>query len=60
MKPPSSPSLAITFLYYRDLATAETFYTDTLALPLAIDQGWAKIFRLADGAHIGWWMKHAE
>ncbi len=51
--PPSAPSLAITFLYYRDLPRAEAFYRETLALPLAIDQGWAKIFRLADGAHIG-------
>mgnify|MGYP001829091654 CR=1 FL=1 len=53
MTPPSAPSLAITFLYYRDLKKAETFYAETLGLPLAIDQGWAKIFRLADGAHVG-------
>ena len=51
--PPSSPSLAITFLYYRDLPAAEAFYTGTLGLPLVIDQGWAKILRLADGAHVG-------
>lgn len=53
MTPPSAPSLAITFLYYRDLKKAETFYAETLGLPLAIDQGWAKIFRLAGGAHVG-------
>jgi lactoylglutathione lyase len=53
MTPPSAPSLAITFLYYRDLAAAEAFYRDTLGLSLAIDQGWAKIFRLAGGAHVG-------
>ena len=53
MTPPSMPSLAITFLYYRDLARAEKFYADTLGLPLTIDQGWAKIFRLAEGAHVG-------
>ena len=53
MTPPSSPFMAITFLYYRDLARAETFYRDVLGLPLAIDQGFAKIFRLADGAHVG-------
>ena len=51
--PPSLPSLAITFLYYRDLVAAETFYAETLGLPLVIDQGWSKIFRLADGAHVG-------
>ena len=53
MTPPSAPSFAITFLYYRDLAAAEAFYRDTLGLSLAIDQGWAKIFRLAGGAHVG-------
>lgn len=53
MTPPSAPSLAITFLYYRNLARAEAFYADTLGLPLTINQGWAKIFRLADGAHVG-------
>ena len=53
MTPPSPPSLAITFLYYRDLAKAEAFYRDVLGLTLAIDQGWSKIFRIAEGAHIG-------
>lgn len=53
MRPPSAPSLAITFLYYRDLAKAETFYRDTLGFELAIDQGWAKIFRLTGGALVG-------
>ena len=53
MTPPSVPSLAISFLYYRNLAQAEAFYSDTLGLSLTIDQGWAKIFRLADGAHVG-------
>jgi catechol 2,3-dioxygenase-like lactoylglutathione lyase family enzyme len=45
--------MAITFLYYRDLTRAETYYRDVLGLPLVIDQGFAKIFRLADGAHVG-------
>ena len=53
MTPPSAPALAITFLYYRDLARAEAFYRDRLGFTLAIDQGWAKIFRMASGAHIG-------
>ena len=51
--PPSLPELAITFLYYKDLARAEAFYRDTLGLPLVIDQGWAKILRLSEGAHVG-------
>ena len=53
MPPPSLPDLAITFLYYKDLARAEAFYRETLGLPLVIDQGWAKILRLAGGAHVG-------
>lgn len=51
--PPSQPSLAISFLYYRDLARAEAFYRDVLGFELVIDQGWAKILKIADGAHIG-------
>ena len=48
-----APELAITFLYYRDLARAETFWRETLGFPLVIDQGFAKIFRVAEGAHVG-------
>jgi lactoylglutathione lyase len=51
--PPAAPFMAITFLYYRDLNRAETFYRDVLGLPLVIDEGFAKIFRLTDGAHVG-------
>lgn len=53
MSPPGTPSLAITFLYYKDIHTAETFYREGLGFPLVIDQGWAKILKLADGAHVG-------
>jgi catechol 2,3-dioxygenase-like lactoylglutathione lyase family enzyme len=53
LRPPVPASLAITFLYYRDLPTALAFYTDVLGLPLVIDQGWSKILRIADGAHVG-------
>lgn len=45
--------LAITFFYYRDLAAAMRFYEEVLGLPLAIDQGWSKIYRIAGGAHVG-------
>jgi catechol 2,3-dioxygenase-like lactoylglutathione lyase family enzyme len=48
-----APELAITFLYYRDLDRACAFWRDTLGFPLVIDQGFAKIFRVADGAHVG-------
>ena len=50
---PEGAQLAITFLYYRDLSGAMRFYEEVLGLELAIDQGWCKIYRLAEGAHIG-------
>ena len=53
MTRPGGATLAITFLYYRDLPRAARFYEDVLGLPLAIDQGWSRIYRLADGAHVG-------
>ncbi|MBF9047626.1 VOC family protein [Rhodobacterales bacterium LSUCC0031] len=53
-RPAAPHELAITFLYYRDLARAFAFYSDVLGLPLAIDQGdLAKILRIAPGAHVG-------
>jgi predicted enzyme related to lactoylglutathione lyase len=45
--------LAITFLYYRDLPRAMRFYEDVMGFRLAIDQGWSKIYRIAEGAHVG-------
>lgn len=54
MQRPETPNqLAITFLYYRDLQAAMRFYEEELGLTLAIDQGWSKIYRICDGAHIG-------
>ena len=54
MRPPTGDAqLAITFFYYRDLARAAEFYSTTLGLKLAIDQGWSKIFEICPGAHIG-------
>lgn len=52
-RPDAANILAITFLYYRDLAGAMRFYEEVLGLKLAIDQGWCKIYRIAEGAHVG-------
>ncbi|MDD9922282.1 MAG: VOC family protein [Boseongicola sp.] len=52
-RPDIGAELAITFLYYKDLSAAVKFYEDFLGLPLAIDQGWSKIFRICAGAHVG-------
>ena len=52
-RPDAPAQLAITFLYYRDLPAAMRFYEDVLGLRLAIDQGWCKIYRICEGAHLG-------
>jgi predicted enzyme related to lactoylglutathione lyase len=53
-RPDAPNQLAITFLYYKDLARAEAFYRDVMGFPLVINQnGLAKIMRVCDGAHIG-------
>ncbi|QPC88450.1 VOC family protein [Mesorhizobium sp. NBSH29] len=44
---------AITFFYYVDLQRALTFYTEVMGFTLEIDQGWAKILRIADHAYVG-------
>lgn len=43
----------ITFLYYEDLEGAERFYEDVMGLEKTVDQGWAKIYRVADAAYVG-------
>ena len=43
----------ITFLYYRDLERAAEFYEEVMGFELAVDRGWAKIYLVTDGAHIG-------
>ncbi len=54
MDRPAAPTeLAITFFYYRNLHAAMRFYQDILGLPLVIDQGWCKIYRICHGAHVG-------
>jgi lactoylglutathione lyase len=52
-RPLDANQMAITFFYYRDLPAAMRFYEDVLGLPLAIDQGWCKIYRICPGAHVG-------
>jgi predicted enzyme related to lactoylglutathione lyase len=43
----------VTFLYYDDLVKATRFYTEVMGLKVVVDQGWAKILRLADNANVG-------
>jgi len=52
-RPTDPNTLGITFLYYRDLPAAMAFYEEVLGLPLVIDQGFCKIYRIAGTAHVG-------
>lgn len=51
--PASSFDQQITFLYTRDLAASSHFYEAVLGLPLVLDQGTCRIYRVAQGAYLG-------
>lgn len=46
-------SSQITWLYFTDLREADIFFRDTLRLKLVLDQGWAKIYAVAEKAFVG-------
>jgi catechol 2,3-dioxygenase-like lactoylglutathione lyase family enzyme len=43
----------ITFLYTRDLATTARFYEEVMGLPLVLDQGGCRIYRVQGEAYLG-------
>ncbi len=43
----------ITFLYTRDLKQTARFYEELMGLPLALDQGGCRIYRVAGSAYLG-------
>lgn len=43
----------ITWLYYVDLGKAIDFYDKIMGFQLVVDQGWAKIFIVREGAYVG-------
>ena len=43
----------ITFLYTRDLATTAHFYEEVMELPLVLDRGGCRIYRVNGEAHLG-------
>lgn len=43
----------VTFLYCDDLDAADAFYRGLLGLPLALDQGACRIYRVGQGAFLG-------
>lgn len=52
MTPPPLNQL-VTFLYCRDLTATDQFYRQVLQLPLVLDQGPCRIFRVAAGGYLG-------
>lgn len=44
---------AITFYYYQDVLAVAPFYEDTLGFDLVLDQGMARIYRVAGTAYFG-------
>lgn len=43
----------ITFFYYEDLEKAAKFYQEVMGFELVVDQGFAKIFKVANSAYMG-------
>lgn len=43
----------ITFIYVADLERSAAFYEQTLELPLAVDQGGCRIYRVVGGGYLG-------
>ena len=49
----------ITFLYTRDLETTARFYEQMLGLPLALDQGSCRIYRVSSDGYLGFCQRNA-
>ncbi|EIM76415.1 glyoxalase/bleomycin resistance protein/dioxygenase [Nitritalea halalkaliphila LW7] len=44
---------AVYWMYYEDLQEAALFYTETIGLPLRVDQGWAHVYQASETGYIG-------
>jgi len=50
----------VTFLYTRDLEMTAQFYEQTMGLPLVLDQGSCRIYRVGAGGYLGFcWREDA-
>lgn len=49
----SAPDYAITFFYYDDIHAVVPFYEQVLGFELVLDQGLARIYRIAPGSFFG-------
>jgi hypothetical protein len=47
------PEYAITFFYYEDIGPIARFYEETLGFELMLDQGLARIYRVAPQSYFG-------
>ena len=43
----------ITWLYYRDLPKAMRFYEEVMGFKMIVDQGWSKIYKVAQEGFLG-------
>jgi catechol 2,3-dioxygenase-like lactoylglutathione lyase family enzyme len=43
----------LVFFYYKDLASAQDFYANTLGLEKVLDYGFAKVFRISQTTYVG-------
>ncbi|MGK7861214.1 VOC family protein [Falsiroseomonas sp. E2-1-a4] len=48
-----TPGTAITFFYYPDISAVIPFYEQALGFKLVLDQGTARIYRIAPNCHFG-------
>jgi predicted enzyme related to lactoylglutathione lyase len=49
----SKPDYAITFFYYEDMMSVVPFYEGVMGFELVLDQGMARIYRIAPGSYFG-------
>ncbi len=50
---PDDPTQQVTFIYTHDLDGTSRFYAETIGLPLVLDQGPCRIYRVAAEAFLG-------
>jgi len=43
----------ITWLYYRDLPRAISFYEKVMGFKMVVDQGWSKIYKVSEDGYLG-------
>jgi catechol 2,3-dioxygenase-like lactoylglutathione lyase family enzyme len=50
---PNKVRSQITFLYYDDIAPADTFYREIMGFETVVDHGWAKIYAFSETSFVG-------